>query len=272
MCPLKRGRFIEDGESAASRTAPWASSPILATTVPAILNLGCGTKTSPHTTNIDWSMHARLRHHPIGQRLAPVVLSEERRRLFIGMDEVLVHDLRKGIPALTESVDAVYHSHVLEHIDRDAVPRFLEEILRVLKPGGVHRIVVPDLERYVREYLESLEQGLKDSQARARHDASVSQLIEQMVRREAAGTSQQPPFRRRLENLLLGDARKRGETHMWMWDRVNLSEALTRAGFRDLQVLDWGTSRIPGWETVGLDRGPDDGEYKPESMYVEALA
>ncbi len=247
------------------------NSPILAAIVAAILNLGCGTKTSPRTTNIDWSIQARLRGHPISRRLAPLVLNEERRELFLGMDEVLVHDLRKGIPAPNESAAAVYHSHILEHIDREAVPRFFEEIRRVLKPGGVHRVVVPDLERYVREYLASLEQGLDDSESRARHDSTVSHMILQMVRREAAGTSQQPPFQRRLENVLLGDARKRGETHMWMWDRVNLSEELEHTGFRDIQIVDWQTSRIPEWNELELDRAPDGGEYKPESLYVEAL-
>ena len=187
------------------------------------------------------------------------------------MDEVLVRDLRKGIPAPTESVDAVYHSHVLEHIDRDAVPRFLDEIRRVLKPGGLHRVVVPDLEHYVHEYLESLEHGLEDPQARARHDGTVSRMILQMVRREASGTSKQRALQRRLENRLLGDARKRGETHMWMWDRVNLPEALERAGFRDDQVVDWRSSRILDWNEIGLDRGADGAEYKPESLYVEAL-
>lgn len=235
-----------------------------------ILNLGCGTRTSPHTTNVDWSIHARLRRNPVGRRLAPLFLSEERRELFFGMDEVLVHDLRKGIPAPSGSADAVYHSHVMEHIDREAVPGFLAEVRRVLKVGGVHRVVVPDLERYAREYLVSLERGLQDRTARAAHDNTVSQMILQMVRREAAGTSQQAPFQRRLENFLLGDARKRGETHMWMWDRVNLTEALAQAGFGEIQVLDWRTSRIPEWNELGLDRAAH-GEYKPESLYVEAL-
>jgi SAM-dependent methyltransferase len=244
---------------------------ILAAVVSAILNLGCGTKTSPRTTNIDWSIHARLRRNPLGRRLVPLVLNEERRRLFLDMDDVLVHDLRKGIPAPRGSADAVYHSHVLEHIDRDAVPGYLAEIRRVLKVGGVHRVVVPDLERYARDYLASLEHGLHDKKASAVHDATVSQMILQMVRREAAGTSQQAPFQRRLENLLLGDARKRGETHMWMWDRVSLTEALSQAGFQEIEVVDWRTSRIPDWNELGLDRGPDGGEYKPESLYVEAL-
>lgn len=118
-----------------------------------ILNLGCGTKTSPRTTNIDWSIHARLRCNPIGRRLAPLLLNDERRALFLSMDDVLVHDLKKGIPVPAASVDAVYHSHVLEHIDRDAVAGFFADIWRALKPGGVHRIVVPDLERHAHEYL-----------------------------------------------------------------------------------------------------------------------
>lgn len=238
--------------------------------MPTILNLGCGTQTSPHTTNIDWSVHARLRRNRLGRRLAPLVLNEERRKSFVGMDEVLVYDLRKGIPATDASVDAVYHSHVLEHIDRDAVPAFLAEVRRVLRCGGVHRIVVPDLERQAREYLDSLERGLRDTRARAIHDATVSQMIHQMVRREASGTSMQPRLQRRLENLLLGDARKRGETHMWMWDRVNLPEALERAGFRDIELLDWQTSRVPNWNELGLDEGPGGNEYKPGSLYVEA--
>lgn len=197
-------------------------------------------------------------------------MNDQRRAFFDGMDDVLVHDLRKGIPAADGSADAVYHSHVLEHIDRYAVPGFFAEIRRVLRPGGVHRVVVPDLERYARQYLESLEQGLEDPQARSAHDTTVSAMLLQMVRREAHGTSTQSPLQRRVENLLLGDARKRGETHMWMWDRVNLPEALERAGFRDSKVLDWQTSGIPDWPLLGLDQKPDGGEYKPESMYVEA--
>lgn len=238
--------------------------------VSTILNLGCGTKTSPRTTNIDWSIHARLRGKPIARRLVPLMLSQERRNLLVGMDAVVVHDLRRGIPAADASVEAVYHSHVLEHIDRDSVPSFFGEILRILKPGGIHRIAVPDLELYAKEYLDSLQRGLQDQCARANHDQTVSQMILQMVRREAAGTSNQAPLQRRLENLLLGDARKRGETHMWMWDRVSLPYILEEAGFREVSVVDWQTSQIPDWNEIGLDRGPHGGEYKPESLYVES--
>lgn len=238
-----------------------------------ILNLGCGTRTSPRTENIDWSIYQRLRRNPIVRALATHILTGVRLEQFMRMDDnLIVHDLRTGIPAEDQSVDAVYHSHVLEHIDRDGVASFFAEVRRVLRPGGVHRVVVPDLERYARAYLRSLEDGLGDPVARGDHDKVVSTMILQMVRREAFGTSQQRPVQRRLENLVLGDARKRGETHMWMWDRVNLAVALEEAGFAQARVVDYRTSAIPDWADIGLDMSPDeDSEYKPESLYMEAV-
>ena len=155
------------------------------------------------------------------------------------------------------SVDAVYHSHLLEHVVRSRVPVFLREVHRVPRSGGVHRIVVPDLEQYARAYLHSLERGLTHAEARSAHDATVAAMISQMVRREAMGTSQQPELRRRAENVVLGDARRRGETHMWMWDRVNLRAALEAAGFHAVTVVDHQSSAIPDWQEIGLDLAAD---------------
>ena len=56
-------------------------------------------------------------------------------------------DISKGLPFDDGQFDAVYHSHVLEHLDPAAGRALLAECLRVLKPGGVVRIVVPDLEQ-----------------------------------------------------------------------------------------------------------------------------
>lgn len=46
------------------------------------------------------------------------------------------------------SVDEVYASHVMEHLGfRVELPTALREVWRVLRPGGVFRTSVPDLER-----------------------------------------------------------------------------------------------------------------------------
>ena len=233
--------------------------------MPTILNLGCGTRTSPLTVNIDFSLYQRLRAHRGGNLVAKLLLKGERRAKFDAMsDNIVVHDLRKGIPAESNSVDAVYHSHTLEHIDRAEVHGLMSEVLRVLKPGGIHRIVVPDLERLVRAYLEDLEAG-SDS-----HDDTIERFLEQAVRRHAHGTSQQSPLRQRIENVLLGDARRRGETHQWMYDSLNLAQLLEANGFTDIRRVDENISAIPGWREIGLDVLDDGSPYKPGSLWMEA--
>jgi predicted SAM-dependent methyltransferase len=233
--------------------------------MPTILNLGCGTRTSPMTVNIDFSIYQRLRASSGGRVAAKLLLNGERRARFDAMSaNIVVHDLRKGIPAEPNSVDAVYHSHTLEHIDRDAVPSFMAEVLRVLKIGGIHRIVVPDLEQLARAYLEDLEAK------RDNHDITIEPFLEQAVRRAASGTSQQPPLRRWIENLLLGDARRRGETHQWMYDSLNLTQVLEANGFTDVRRVDEKTSAISGWNQIGLDVFDDGSPYKPGSLWMEA--
>ena len=73
-----------------------------------------------------------------------------------------------------------------------------------------------------------------------------------------------------MENALLGDARRRGETHQWMYDKVNLSYKLKRAGFSSTQVCSCHESQIPGWDSYGLDVTESGAEYKPGSLYMEA--
>lgn len=238
-----------------------------------VLNLGCGYQTSERCTNIDWSVPIRLKGSALGRKLAPLVLDGERKRAYDAISgEVLRHDLRKGIPFGDGAADAVYHSHLLEHLDREAVPGFLAEVKRVLKPGGIHRIVVPDLETDARAYVASLDAALAGTSSAEEHEQAVRVLIEQMVRREAYWTAQRTGVRRKVENAVLGDARKRGETHQWMWDRVSLPAELLAAGFTDPQVLTNTQSQIPDWRSYGLDETPEGAEYKPGSLYVEARA
>lgn len=53
-------------------------------------------------------------------------------------------DLRRDLPFSSSSVDAILAEHVLEHLFLDDVVRLLHECNRVLRPGGVIRVVSPD--------------------------------------------------------------------------------------------------------------------------------
>lgn len=61
-------------------------------------------------------------------------------------------DLARPLPFVSGSVEAIFSSHVLEHLFMDEVERLIHEMYRVLKPGGVCRVVVPDLEKIVALY------------------------------------------------------------------------------------------------------------------------
>ncbi len=238
-----------------------------------ILNLGCGNKTSasPDVVNIDWSVYLVVKNSPVWSLLVRPWLSAERRAKFDALPgNIVVHNLSKGIPFGDGSADVVYHSHMLEHLDRPVAERFLLEVKRVLKPGGIQRIVVPDFEQICRRYLKHIEACDRDPAEIAWHDDYIAEAIEQSIRREAYGTSRQKPLRRFVENLLLGDARRRGETHQWAYDRVNLRAVLERTGYRNVQVANFDSSQIPGWAGYGLDINDAGGEYKPLSLYLEA--
>jgi SAM-dependent methyltransferase len=238
-----------------------------------ILNLGCGTKTSSSSevVNMDWSIYLRVKRNPVVRQLAPLLLRGERLHRFRSLPQnIVVHDLSKGIPFPSNSIDVVFHSHLLEHLDRDVAPIFQREIHRVLKPGGIQRIVMPDLEFEVMKYVEHLQVCEQSPDEVSNHDSYIAEFLEQSVRREPSGTSQQRPLRRFVENLILGDARKRGETHQWMYDRFNMANLLMSLGFAQPIFLDACTSQIPNWKEYGLDRLPGDEGYRDGWLYVEA--
>jgi SAM-dependent methyltransferase len=102
---------------------------------------------------------------------------------------VRAHDLRKGIPYPHAAFDVVYHSHLLEHFSKESAPVFLRECHRVLKPGGVIRVVVPDLEVIVRLYLEALEKASRGIPGWAEnYDWMLLEMYDQAVRENSGGS------------------------------------------------------------------------------------
>ena len=125
------------------------------------LNVGCGDHFSPDWNNLD----------------------------LVSRPGVSYYDIRKPLPYPDICLDAVYASHALEHLRPDEGLRLLKEFYRVLKPGGIVRIVVPDLEAICREYLkylELVESNPTDTNVK-RYKWITLELFDQIVREKSGG-------------------------------------------------------------------------------------
>ena len=114
------------------------------------LNLGCGSQVVDEWINVDYALGAKLSKIPFFK------LVNKKIKLFdLDWDNrIFLHDLTKKFPWEDESVDEIYSSHTLEHFSRTEGLKFLEECHRVLKKGGIIRIVVPDLQCIVNDFNE----------------------------------------------------------------------------------------------------------------------
>ena len=126
------------------------------------INIGCGDKWHKDWVNLD--MHSR----------SPYVVE---------------CNMLNGIPYGDNEFEVVYHSEVLEHFQKENATIFIKECFRILKPNGVMRIVVPDLENIINEYHRLLQQNIQnpDPISVANYDWILLELYDQAVRNSNEG-------------------------------------------------------------------------------------
>lgn len=74
----------------------------------------------------------------------------------------LVADVTRPLPFQTESLDLIHSEDVIEHLHRDDGREFLRQCHRVLRTGGVMRLLTPDLQLLVRRvYIDRNEHHLR---------------------------------------------------------------------------------------------------------------
>src|SRR5262245_4439288 len=109
---------------------------------------GCGLCAPPGWRNFDASPTLRLQRLPIVGRL----LAQGN---VVFPAEVEYGDIANGLPLPDRSCQGVYCSHVLEHLSLSDLRKAVRETYRILAPGGLFRLVIPDLEYQARAYLGS---------------------------------------------------------------------------------------------------------------------
>jgi len=237
----------------------------------AMLNLGSSAEVAPGWNNVDFSWLLRLSRY---RRCCAVLhrfgfLSEHRYQRILKLDpHMVLWNLAKGIPFAEQSFDVVYHSHLLEHLPREAAPDFLRECRRVLKPGGILRVVVPDLEELARTYIDVVNR-LPDRATMPEHAAAVVEMFDQMVVRTPKVRKEQKLVVRLVEHILIGNTAREGSLHRWMYDRFSLEGLMEDAGFINIQVQEGNTSQIAGWSQFHLDTKLDGSLYAKDSLYME---
>jgi len=158
---------------------------------------------------------------------------------FIRKHDIEYCDCCKGLPFDEESVEVLYSSHMLEHLDRSEASKFLKEAFRVLCPGGIIRVIVPDIKMMVSNYNEF-------GDANAFIEATL--LCSYRPRSLA----------QRLRLLFVGTRH-----HQWMYDSSSLCRLLGEHGFVEIEIMQAGESNIIGEK-------PDLWERSSESTCVEA--
>jgi len=177
---------------------------------PVLLNLGAGPRgvDDDHWVNVDGAPAAGVR---------------------------FLLDLQRPLPFEDASFDGVFCEHVVEHFGQDDGERLAREVARILKPGGVFRVIVPDAELVLRAYFETPEDLVA-------------------VRGGGQGTAMEMVnayFRQRYE-------------HQFMYDWPTLEQTLRRAGFAQVTRSQF---RAPsGCIALRID----DQKYERESLYAEA--
>ena len=203
------------------------------------VNYGCGLCAPTNWSNYDGSPRLWLECTPIFSQ----IIGLWQGRLFPA--NVRYGDIVRGLPLEPSSADAVYASHVLEHLSRHDVESALTNTYKLLRSGGIFRLVVPDIEWRAVRYL------------RDRGEGSCS-AADAFIESCNIGLKHMPKgFLGRLRATY-------GHTgHRWMYDCHSMSTLLIQAGFVDVRRCTMGDSGDAMFDAVeAKDRFFEMGEHE----------
>ena len=191
------------------------------------VNLGSGPHAPPGWVCIDGSWQAWLAAHPLVARAAHVVTGRPVGHWCRG---IVCRDVRRGLGLASGSAAAIFSSHLIEHLHRSEALELLRDCRRVLKPGGVCRIVTPDLAALIGAYEAARANGSAEHAADALQRALLLH----------------PPAPHQARGLLaLYRSRTSFDDHKWVYDAPGLVALFREAGFDSARERAHLESEIP---------------------------
>jgi SAM-dependent methyltransferase len=183
---------------------------------------GCGWSAPRGWRNFDASPTLRFERLPLIGRTFTRNASRFPQNVEYG-------DIVRGLPLSSGSCTGVYCSHILEHLSLDDFTTALRETKRILRPGGIFRLVLPDLEYSIKQYLSN----------------SSSEAAHEFLRETCLGQEERPRGSWGLIVSWLGNAR-----HQWMWDYKSIEPELRNSGFVSIRRASFGDSSDPMFRHV----------------------
>ncbi|MDQ2103342.1 class I SAM-dependent methyltransferase [Azospirillum isscasi] len=161
-----------------------------------VLHLGCGSDIRKGWWNIDGNVPTHF--HDDGT-------------------VVLNYDLRNKLPFSDNFFDTVYSAHFFEHIETMDTHRLLLDCHRVLRPGGLFRVSLPDARKMIKAYVEG--------------DAAFFAKVDGFVDHHLPPAHLRSPI-----DYITRDARAWG--HVCLYDAAKISQLLEATGFTNVHETD----------------------------------
>ena len=196
------------------------------------LNLGCGPVQPEGWVNVDGSNRAWLAGKwPLVDRFLV------RLRLIPPTEfgpHVRYLNLFRPLPFAGNSVSCIYAGELWEHFEYPDAARLTGECHRVLVPGGVLRVCVPDGREFWGKYVELIDENLAkppDARNPQRVRDHVQMFFHEICTRK----------------VRLGFM---GHFHKWQFDEVQLVALLESEGFAEVERKKFREGRIPDLDAV----------------------
>lgn len=172
---------------------------------------GCGFSAPKEWLNFDSSPTLRYERIPFIGKL--YTKNEKRFPSNVKYGDIII-----GLPGVpNDSCNGVYCSHVLEHMNVAQMRKALTNTYSILKPGGIFRLVVPDLYARMKVYFDLYDKN---------HSEANSIFMESL---NLNITDKTLSFSHFLYSYF------RNSHHLHMWDEISMKKELESVGFKNVR-------------------------------------